>query len=400
MSEAQPSQDSHRALGQPLPAQAPSADPPLSGELQASGEPAIASSDGAPGTMQLSPRTQWLVVSGFIALMLGAVVALLPVPYAVLAPGPVFNTLGTYGGVELITVEGRETYPTSGQLDLTTVTVSGGPNGNVSLLDALRGWLSATRVVVPEAQQFPPDESAEEEEERNQALMVSSQESATAAALTELGIPFTTTLVVEGTDKDAPAADVFEPGDVIVAVDGEQTPDIGVLRDQVQAVTPGEEVTVTVRRDGELRDLTVKTIEDQGRTLLGVYLNPDFDFPFDVKITIDNVGGPSAGTMFALGIIDTLTPGEMTGGKAIAGTGTIDTEGTVGSIGGIQQKLAGARASGADWFLAPAGNCSEVVGHVPEGLRVVKIETLDGARDAVEAIGSGKNTDSLPTCTS
>jgi PDZ domain-containing protein len=105
--------------------------------------------------------------------------------------------------------------------------------------------------------------------------------------------------------------------------------------------------------------------------------------------------------MFALGIVDKLTPGEMTGGERIAGTGTVDSDGTVGPIGGIQQKLVGAEGAGADWFLAPAGNCDEVVGHVPDGLRVVRVETLAQARDAVEAIGShdASAVDALPTCT-
>jgi PDZ domain-containing protein len=132
-------------------------------------------------------------------------------------------------------------------------------------------------------------------------------------------------------------------------------------------------------------------------SLLGVLLDPQVELPVDVDFDIENIGGPSAGTMFALGIVDTLTPGEMTGGKSIAGTGTMDLAGNVGPIGGIRQKLVGASQAGAKWFLAPAGNCDEVVGHVPAGLDVVQVGTLGEARDAVEAIAAGDG-GSLPTC--
>ncbi|MNW62441.1 Lon protease 1 [compost metagenome] len=118
-----------------------------------------------------------------------------------------------------------------------------------------------------------------------------------------------------------------------------------------------------------------------------------------MKIQIDDIGGPSAGTMFALGIIDQLTPEDEADGNVIAGTGTMSVEGNVGPIGGIQQKLYGAERDGATWFLAPESNCDEVVGNVPEGLNVVKIATLEDARDAMVAIGAGEGA-SLPTCTS
>ncbi|WP_448630108.1 S16 family serine protease [Cellulomonas soli] len=137
---------------------------------------------------------------------------------------------------------------------------------------------------------------------------------------------------------------------------------------------------------------------DQGRAQIGVYIDPAFDLPVDVAIKIDDIGGPSAGTMFALGIIDKLTPEDEADGQVIAGTGTMDVTGEVGPIGGIRQKMAGALRDGATWFLAPAGNCDEVVGHVPEGLHVAKVATLHEAREAITAIGAG-STDDLPTCT-
>ncbi|HZU92988.1 MAG TPA: S16 family serine protease, partial [Microbacterium sp.] len=134
--------------------------------------------------------------------------------------------------------------------------------------------------------------------------------------------------------------------------------------------------------------------------LIGITLTTEYDFPIDVTIQLDNVGGPSAGMMFALGIVDELTPGEMTGGNDIAGTGTIDAAGAVGPIGGIRQKLYGAVDAGADYFLAPTSNCDEVVGHVPDGLQVISTSTLEESLDALEVIANGGDVDDLPTCTS
>ena len=102
--------------------------------------------------------------------------------------------------------------------------------------------------------------------------------------------------------------------------------------------------------------------------------------------------------MFALGIIDTLTPGSLNGGEKVAGTGTISADGTVGPIGGIRQKLWGAKDAGADWFLAPESNCDEVVGHVPDGLRVFAVEDLDDSLAVLDAIRDGGDLDALPTC--
>ena len=139
--------------------------------------------------------------------------------------------------------------------------------------------------------------------------------------------------------------------------------------------------------------VTPVAAESDGAPVIGVYAASTYDFPIDVQIQLPGVGGPSAGMMFALGIYDKLTPGELTGDEHIAGTGTIDGGGEVGAIGGIVQKMYGASAAGADWFLAPESNCSEVVGHIPSGLQVFSVGTLDDAITAVEAIADGETAD-------
>jgi PDZ domain-containing protein len=341
--------------------------------------------------------------SALMAVVLLSLVSLLPLPYVLLRPGPVRDVLGTTEGTAegtpMIAVDGAPTYDTEGSLDMLTVTISGGPGSSASLWSVLEGWVLPSVAVRPVEEQYPPDLTEEEIDEENAVSMVSSQESATAAALAELDIAYETTLSVAGFADGSDAAARLRRGDVVTGLAGATVPDLPQLRDALQETSPGEPVTVRVERDGQPVDVDVRTGEGpDGTTVLGVLLEPSYEFPFDVRIEIEDIGGPSAGMMFSLGIVDVLTPGAMTGGRDIAGTGTIDAAGEVGPIGGIRQKLYGAERAGADWFLAPSDNCEEVVGHVPGSLRVVSVQTLADARAAVEAIGSDEGTDRLPTC--
>jgi Lon-like protease len=363
------------------------------------------SGEAAPAVVHpiapMQPRTALLLASVLAAVVLFAVMVLLPVPYAILSAGPATDTLGQENGKPLIAVSGRETFPTSGKgrLFLTTVRIFGGPGSRVSVWQLLSAWLDGGQAVVPEEAIFPRGETAAQTQQENQQEMVSSQESATAAALRLLGYPINPRVRIVSFLKDSVSAAVLQPKDVVMAVGGAPTPDPASLKSQLQKVAAGQPATVTVRRGGKEQTLSVPTQKtSSGATALGIMVQPIFDFPFDVRIQIENVGGPSAGTMFALGIVDKLTPGALTGDQPIAGTGTIDPDGTVGPIGGIRQKLIGARESGARFFLAPAMNCPDVVGHVPDGLSVVKIATLAQARDAVAQIGQGKGTAGLPSC--
>lgn len=345
----------------------------------------------------LSPRATTIIVSAFLSVLLGAVIALLPAPYVIYSPGPATNVLGSVGGRQLISITGHETYPTAGALDMTTVEIFGGPGRRLSLLEVVQGWVSRVDAVVPEAQVYPPGQTQQEVEKETAAEMSGSQEQATAAALRELGMTVPETIRVAEVQPGAPVASVIKVGDVITGINGDPATDSAELRDEISSLKPGTALTVQVKRDGKKLDLKTTTTTSDGRTVLGVGLDPQFRFPVDVSFGTKDVGGPSAGMMFALGIYDMLTPGALTGGAKIAGTGTIDSRGEVGPIGGIRQKLVGARQAGARWFLAPADNCNEVVGHVPDGLRVVKTSTLNQSRLAVEAIAAGRG-ETLASC--
>jgi PDZ domain-containing protein len=354
--------------------------------------------------LALTNRSITMTVSGLASFGLLLTMILQPVPLAVQGAGPTFDTLGSVNDVPLITVEGAETYPTEGELRLTTVTTAGGPGFPVDVGSVIRGWLSAGRKVVPVETAVDPSLTQEEQDLIGAQQMSSSQENATVSALTALGYDVPATLTISGADPDRGAAGAVEQGDVITSI---RTPDLPTttittyadLDGALEATPPDTTVTLGVDRSGVATDVEILTTDDgAGGSLLGIYLSAEFEFPVEVDIKIENVGGPSAGTMFALGIIDQMTPGALTGGEVVAGTGTLSLGGDVGPIGGITLKMYAAERDGADYFLAPAANCGEVVGNIPDGLEVFRVATLDEARAAVEAIAAG-NTSELPVCT-
>ncbi len=345
----------------------------------------------------------WALIVALIALV---VLTFLPTPYVIQRPGPVYDTLGTAAGadgeqVPLISVEGAETYETGGSLDLTTVQVVGNRERTPNWFELAFAWMDSSRAVVPLESVFPAGVTTEQRDERNATLMVDSQHEATAAALSELGHDTGAQVVVVEAVEDMPADGLLEAEDVITAADGTAVESAKQLRQAIQDAE-GDAVELTVLRAGEEQTVEVTpeqhTEGDETTWLVGVTLRTDYDFPVDVTIQLDNVGGPSAGMMFALGIIDTLTPGQLNGGEDVAGTGTIEADGTVGPIGGIRQKLYGARGAGADYFLAPESNCDEVVGHIPDGLTVIRTATLEQSLDALEVIADGGDLGALPRC--
>lgn len=347
-----------------------------------------------------APRAITLGISVIATGLLLAGLMVVPAPYAIKSPGPTKDTLGGVNSEQLIQIKGDvKSYESTGQLRLTTVGVAGGPGFPVNFAQVIGGWLDPTRAVYPVETVFPQHSSKEEIAQENAAAMTSSQENATYAALSELGYEIPVTLKVQGTLPDSPALDLVQPGDVITAIDGTEILNFDALLAHLDTVAPGTNVTVGITRDGTAQTVEFATAANtQGEgSRLGIALQLEFDFPVDVEIKIDNIGGPSAGMIFALGIMDRLTTPDETNGEIIAGTGTMDTAGNVGPIGGIRQKLHGAQRDGAKFFLAPESNCDEVVGNVPDGLQVVSVATLEEAWDAVIAIGDGA-AQALPTC--
>lgn len=351
-------------------------------------------------TGRLTRGNKAVLAAFFVILVVMVVGSVVHLPYAVMSPGPTQDTLGTSGAQDkpIIAISGLPTYPTDGALRFTTVRVEGGPGYPVDAWDILQAWVDPARDVFPVDDVFDPQVTQEQVAEANAVQMEGSQEEATAVALRAIGKEVPTHVAIAGITDSSRAKGLLKVGDRLVSIDGEPVTTTQALRDALQKKKPGESVSLTVTRGGKEVTVDVPTVEGQGgRTALGVLLGLDHDFPAKVTIDAGAIGGPSAGLMFSLGIYDKLTPGPLAGGHQVAGTGTIDDEGKVGPIGGIRQKLAGARSDGAAYFLAPADNCNEVVGHVPDGLDVFKVGTFDEARTAVEAIAKGQ-TGSLPRC--
>jgi len=227
--------------------------------------------------------------------------------------------------------------------------------------------------------------------------MANSQMTAKEVALERLGYTVTATgtgVGVVGVFPDSPAEGELEVGDVITAVDGQPVTLSEQLGPLIRTRSPGEPVELTVERDELEREVTVVTREATegrcaGRAQIGVAgrtRGETFDFPVDVEIDTGKVGGPSAGLAFTLTIIDELTPGDLTGGKPVAVTGTIEQDGSVGPIGGVAQKVVAAKDAGARLFLVPNDELKEAREHA-NGMKVVGIDTLDDALSALERNG-------------
>jgi Lon-like protease len=341
-------------------------------------------------------RALILLVAGITVIAAAVAAALLPVPYVILSPGPTLNTLGSGpGGQPLIYIKGHLVHRTTGHLNMVTIDYEGGPGNEINIFTALRAWLDPHNAVVPQAELFGTGESAQQVQKQDVQEMAGSQQLATAAALTYLKIPFKTQIQVVSTEPGMPAAKVLRSGDIIAGVDGTPIGSLTALSTQIRGHPAGTPLHLTVIRKGRTIPLVVRSVQSAGHAEIGVIVMEQYKFPFTVTISVGNIGGPSAGMMFALGIIDKVGPVNLTGGRFIAGTGEISPDGAVSPIGGIQQKMAGARAQGATVFLAPAGNCADALSALPAGMRLVKVNTLAGAVSALEALEAGRPT---PSC--
>ncbi len=329
-------------------------------------------------------------MAGVLFLVLFILSLTMPVPYVILSPGPTYNTLGSdEQGNLIIKIVGRTPNRTDGHLNLTTVSVT---TQSVSAFQAFAGWLKHDEVVVPRASVYPPGRSQKQTDQENTQDFLTSQDSATQAALCELKYPrgFGVVSVL----ADGPSKGKLRPGDKLESVAGKAATTATTLSTVLSALKPGTTVPVAVSRQGKdvVTEVTVGTPPKKGKgARLGIEVADTCLAPFSVDLGLGNeIGGPSAGLMFALGIMEKVGSTDLTKDRFIAGTGTIDGSGKVGPIGGIQLKMIAAKHKGATVFLAPSGNCSDVRKDTPSGLRVVKVDTLHGAVQDLLAIEQGR----------
>ncbi|QBX56398.1 PDZ domain-containing protein [Nocardioides seonyuensis] len=345
----------------------------------------------------MSQRTRAGLIAACLLAVLWAVAAFTALPYVTYSPGPTVDILSATEGKEKVQVSGHKAYHDDGELRLTTIYVDD-PQESVTLLELLKAYVDPDEAVYPRSAVYAPDETDESSERMSTVQMVSSQDSAVATALTELGYDVDEVVEVLDVSEDLPADGRLEVRDVLLEVGGRPISEPQDVVEAVDAAPVGEPLEFVVRRDGDEVSVEVTPREFDGDKRVGITPGSGFTFPFDVRVDIgDSIGGPSAGLMMALAVYDTLTPGSLTGGHSIAGTGTVTRDGEVGPIGGIQQKIAASRDVGAELFLVPAGNCDGVAGVDSEDMRLVRATTMHDAVQSIEAWVEDPDA-SLPTC--
>lgn len=368
---------------------------------------------------RVSPSARVALVSGGALTVLIVLALVLPVPFIKLSPGPTYNVIGDVDGAPLVQITGTQTFPTTGELDMTTVLELGGPRGGLTFVDAMGSWFNPSDAVLPRELLYPDDVSGEDVKQRQAAMFSSSQSNAIAAAARYLGRPVRAHVVVNAVFADSPSQGSLLPGDRILKVNGRAVSEPADVSRAVRGQPAGTTFTIEVMRDqadsaggagttGTTDSPSVPVApeaitvtsepnpDDPAVPYIGISVGVLYTSDFNAAFALHDIGGPSAGLMFTTGIVDRLTPGDLADGRHIAGTGTIDPDGTVGPIGGIRQKLAGARAAGAELFVMPRAHCAEAEGFIPDGLTVVPVGTLSDAIAAITDWTAGRAVDACP----
>ena len=353
----------------------------------------------------LSRRVRTLIVSGVAFLVLLILAFTMPVPYVVLSPGPTCNTIGSGADCQtttIIMITGTTPNKTTGHLNLTTVDVT---LAKQSAFDVLRAWLSSDEIVVPSSSVNPPGQSQQQTNHQNTEEFTDSQNDAIVAASCELG--YARGFGVAGVVNPGPSVNKLQPTDLIKTLNGGDASNDTALAGALAKLAPGTKVELGIVREGKPQTVQItlgKPTGKQAGGILGIDVTTVCQLPFSVQLGLGSqIGGPSAGLMFALGILDKVGKVDLTHGEFIAGTGEIDdqnyspTAGVIDPIGGIALKMIAARRAGATVFLAPAGNCGDVKGVIPKGLNVIKVTTVHDAVTSLEALHEGKPVPHCPT---
>ncbi|MBV8964781.1 MAG: PDZ domain-containing protein [Mycobacteriaceae bacterium] len=334
----------------------------------------------------MNRRVVTLLVALLPVVVFGALLGLVTVPYVSLGPGPTFNTLGEVDGKEVVDIQGTKVSPTTGNLNMTTVA----QRDDLTMGQALALWMSGREQLWPRDLVYPPDKSREEVDKDNTAEFEASEAKAEYAALGYLN--YAPALTAEGVNKDGPSTGKLKPGDAIDKVDGTPITSLDQFQSILKQTKPGQNIVIDYRRKNAPPGTTTITLgknADRDNGFLGVTVGEAPWAPFQITFNLANIGGPSAGLMFALAVIDKLTTGNLADSKFVAGTGSIDADGKVGAIGGITHKMLAAHEAGATVFLVPSDNCAEARSGNDEGLQLLKVDTVGQAVDALHTLSAG-----------
>ncbi len=315
-----------------------------------------------------------------------ALLGVVTVPYVSLGPGPTFDTLGDVDGKQVVDIEGTKVFPTTGHLNMTTVA----QRDNLTLGQALALWVSGREQLWPRDLVYPPDKSRDEVNKDNTADFEASEAKAEYAALGYL--KYAPAVTVEEVHQGGPSDGKLQTGDAIEKLNGTPITSLDQFQSLLKQTKPDQNIVVDYRRKNAppgTATITLGRNADRDYGFLGVSVREAPWAPFQITFNLANVGGPSAGLMFTLAVIDKLTTGDMAGSRFVAGTGTIDADGKVGAIGGITHKMLAAHEAGATVFLVPAENCAEARSGNDDGLELVKVDTVGQAVDALHALSAG-----------
>lgn len=349
----------------------------------------------------ISPlRYRWSFPAKFFFYLLTIATLLAPIPFVFFKPGVPDNVSG-----RIIQVNDVKTYPVNGKLFITSILVTN-PDSPVFGAETIVNWAMGPHVVLPREAVYPAIQPAKEVSRDSRSEMRSSQATATAAALRYLGYEFQELYYISSIRNYSNAIDQLLPGDFIIEIDGKPIRDIDEIRTSYVNKNVGDTLQITVDREDKSGEIEQKTFEielvenrelnastGERKPAIGILVGTTARFPIDVDFNISGVGGPSAGMIFAVGIIEKLTSEDLLRGRNVAGTGTITASGRVGGIGGVEEKMIGASRIGATIFLAPRENCPDM-NNIPKGLKVIPVSTLEEAIQALRAPENFKH----PTC--
>ena len=346
-------------------------------------------------------RQTWTAfVSALAFICLAVLLVVVPVPFVSWSPGGTRDTLGNVGHEPMIKVEGIDTYPTAGQLDMTIVAITPA-DARLSLPQALLAYWLPHRDALPRDAVYAPGKSAEEVENEDADMMETAQDDDVVAALRADGRPVTEMPAIYSVTVGGPAHKLLVPGDLVVSVDGIPTPDTEAVAKQIRSHNVGEKVRFVVIRNKAQTEVTVTSVESNVQSdvpVVGITLATGYRYDPDISFDLgQQIGGPSAGLVFALAIYDKITDGPLLAGRHLAGTGKITPNGDVQGIGGIQEKIAAADKAGAAAFFVPAANCRDLAG-VRTNMALIKVSTLSDAIKAVQTLNVSGNKAPLPHC--
>jgi PDZ domain-containing protein len=331
---------------------------------------------------------------------LAVLLVVVPVPFVSWSPGGTRDTLGDVGAEPMIKVQGIETYPTTGRLDMTIVAITPA-DARLSLPQALLAYWLPHRDALPRDAVYAPGKSAEEVENEDADMMETAQDDAVVAALRADGRPVTEMPAIYSVTVGGPAHKLLLPGDLVVSVDGVPTPDDDAVAKRIRSHEIGEKVRFVVIRNKLQTDVTVTTVESNLQPdvpVVGITLGTGYRYEPDISFDLgQQIGGPSAGLIFALAIYDKITNGPLLAGRHLAGTGKITPTGDVQAIGGVQEKIAAAEKAGAGAFFVPAANCRDLDG-VRTNMALIKVATLTDAIKASQTLSLSDDSALLPHC--